>query len=74
MTKDELINKLDVIDHFTKDDYVQLEYWEPLNSSDKAVFLDTGTLELWFPFSQLRTDVDGNLYLARWLYDNYFMD
>lgn len=70
MTKElhKLLGSIEVLDDYTKDGYTQLNSVEIEAQTKKAVLIEG----LWFPLSQLRCDVDGNVYLASWLYRKNF--
>ena len=59
-----LIDELDVLDQYTKDDFQLLDYDDVEMVTDKAVLIDG----VWVPKSQMRTDPDGELYVIHWLF------
>lgn len=67
---DKLLDDLDVYSDYDKESYTSLN-WQNLQNFTKrgtpegAVLVD----DKWIPKSQLKCDVDGNLYVANWFKD-----
>lgn len=69
----ELLEDLDVLDEYSKKDYQLMDYHSigvisKKGSSEGAVLID----DKWIPKSQLRCDVDGNLYISHWMVSKTF--
>jgi len=64
----ELINELDLIHVFIEKDYTRIEIPNVEVVTQKAALINGK----WIPKSQLRTDMDGNLYVTNWLYGKLF--
>jgi len=73
----DLLGCLDVIMQMDMDQYTILKGWEDLprpnvlHLSEKAAFIQTDSLPgngAWLPFSTMRCDTEGNLYLKDWKY------
>ena len=67
----ENLDKLDFIDEYIKDKYREVNDFEILRSTEKAMQIKIMDIIEWYPVSQLRTDGD-NLYIAEWIYDKHF--
>ena len=67
---DILLDDLDVLDEFIKDDYQKLAFREieavshPGENDEGAALIDSR----WIPKSQMRCDFDKNIYVINWLY------
>jgi hypothetical protein len=63
-----LADELEVYSEYDRETFKKLEYEKIEVISPKAVLIDGN----WFPKSQLKVDVDSNLYSAGWLYDKTY--
>lgn len=66
---DKLINDLDVLNEYDKENYQQLHYMKieavSKQGSDEGAALIDGR---WIPKSQMKCDFDKNIYLTLWMY------
>ena len=70
---DKLLNDIDVLSEFDKENYQQLHYMKieaisKQGTDEGAALID----EQWIPKSQLRSDFDKNIYISLWYYGKYF--
>lgn len=71
----ELLNDLNEIDEFNKENFQRLHYMKIEAISKKGT--DEGAVLIdgqWIPKSQLRCDFDGNLWVSLWFYDKITKD
>ena len=66
---DELLNDLDVLTEFDKENYQELKFTEIEAISKKGT--DQGAAKIdsqWVPKSQMKCDFDKNIYVTIWFY------
>lgn len=63
-----LLDSLDVFSEFDREDYQLLEVTGIGGSTENGIYIN----DVFLPFSQMRTDMEGNVYLANWLYAKEF--
>ncbi len=66
---EEMLTSIDVLASWDEDKYTLIE--DPIVSqlSDKAAFITCAAYADWTPFSMMRTNADGDIFLATWLYN-----
>ena len=66
--KEKLLDALAVYSDFDKEDYKRIRYTTIEALTQKATLID----EQWIPLSQMKCDVDGNLYVTNWMHNKLF--
>jgi len=71
--KEQLLEEIRLLDIATRDYFKVIMLDSVQAVSDKAALLNissyTEIFSEWFPKSQMACDSDGNIYVARWLYE-----
>ncbi len=66
---DEMLTEIDVLASWDADKYTLIENPIVSQVSDKAAFITCAAYADWTPFSQMKTNADGEIFLATWLYN-----
>lgn len=66
---EEMLAEIDVLPSWDADKYTLIE--DPVVSqlSDKAAFITCAAYADWTAFSQMKTNAEGDIFLATWLYN-----
>ncbi|MFX0183877.1 MAG: hypothetical protein ACFE95_12405 [Candidatus Hodarchaeota archaeon] len=72
MIDKEIVNLIDPLSQFDRENFQSFEYSEIRTNTQKAVLFCGDGWEGWVPLSQLRINEKEEILVANWLYDKMF--